>query len=59
MDNPAPPTNLGVAQMVEHSIWGRDVAGSSPVTQTNPWQPGQPWYEVLPCYYTQLEVSYV
>ena len=34
MDNLPPPTNLGVAQSAEHPVWGGEVAGSSPVTQT-------------------------
>ena len=34
MDNPAPPSHLGVAQSAEHPVWGGEVAGSLPVTQT-------------------------
>lgn len=34
MTNVPPPTNLGVAQLVESSVRSGDVAGSSPATQT-------------------------
>ena len=36
LPRPQKISNLGVAQLAESSLWKRDVAGSSPATQTSP-----------------------